>query len=60
LGSEPDTGFTAVRVNSIVEQVNDAVDVFIDRDWQQAFVRTDSHMRRHRQGIAPAGLLCRY
>jgi hypothetical protein len=47
LGSEPDTGFTAVRGNSIVEQAADPVDVFGDRDRQQDFVRTDSRLRRH-------------
>jgi hypothetical protein len=47
LGSEPDTGFTAVRGNSIVEQADDPVDVFVYRDRQQAFVRTDSRPRRH-------------
>jgi hypothetical protein len=44
-GSEPDTGFTAVRGNSIVEQADDPVDVFVDRDRQQAFVRGDSRLR---------------
>jgi hypothetical protein len=42
LGSEPDTGFHAVRANSIVEQAADPVDVFGDRDWQQDIVRSDS------------------
>jgi hypothetical protein len=47
LGSEPDTGFTAVRGNSIVEQDADPVDVFGDRDRQQYFVRGDSRLRCH-------------
>jgi hypothetical protein len=47
LGSEPDTGFTAVRGNSIVEQAADRVDVVGDRDRQQDFVRSDSRRCRH-------------
>jgi hypothetical protein len=52
LGSEPDTGFTAVRGNSIVEQADDPVDVFVDRDRQQAFVRGDSRLRRRESAAA--------
>jgi hypothetical protein len=44
LGSEPDTGFTAVRGNSIVEQAAGSVDVFRDRDRRQDFVRSDSRV----------------
>jgi hypothetical protein len=44
LGSEPDTGFTAVQGNFIVEQAADPVDVLGDRDWQQDFVRSDSRV----------------
>jgi hypothetical protein len=47
LGSEPVTGFTAARGNSIVEQAADPVDVSVDRERQQVFVRTDSRLRRH-------------
>jgi hypothetical protein len=54
LGSEPDTGFTAVRGNSIVEQADDPVDVFVDRDRQQDFVRSDSHLRRYDIGCREA------
>lgn len=35
-----------MRGNSIVEQADDAVDVFVDRDRQQAFVRGDSRLSR--------------
>ncbi|MGB8208879.1 MAG: hypothetical protein WCF69_14930 [Mycobacterium sp.] len=44
MGSEPDTGFTAVRGNSIVEQAGGPVDVFRDRDRRQGFVRSDSRV----------------
>jgi hypothetical protein len=54
LGSEPDTGFIAVRGNSIVEQAADTVDVFGDRDRQQDFVRSDSHLRRYDIGCREA------
>jgi hypothetical protein len=36
-----------VRGNSIVEQADDRVDVFVDRDRLQAFVRGDSRLHRH-------------
>src|SRR6202000_2728058 len=42
VGSEPDTEFTAVRGNSIVEQPEDPVDVFGDRDPQKDFVHGNS------------------
>jgi hypothetical protein len=47
LGSEPDTGFTAVRGNSIVEQDADLVDVCGDRDRWQGFVRSNSRLDCH-------------
>jgi hypothetical protein len=41
-----------VRGNSIVGQVNDPVDVFVDRDRQQAFVRSDSRLRLRESAAA--------
>ena len=54
MGSEPDTGFIAVRGNSIVEQAADTVDVFGDRDREQDFVRSDSRLRRYDIGCREA------
>src|ERR1700753_1881666 len=42
LQHESDTGFTAVSSNSIVKHAAEPVDVFVDRDRQQDFVRSDS------------------
>jgi hypothetical protein len=41
-----------VRGNSIVEQADDPVDVFVDRVRQQAFVRGDSRLRRRESAAA--------
>ena len=46
-GSEPYTGFTTVRGNSIVEQAADPVVVSDHRDRPQDFVPSDSSLRRH-------------
>jgi hypothetical protein len=41
-----------VRGNSIVEQADDPVDVFVDRDRQRAFVRGNSRLRRRESAAA--------